>query len=119
MADESVVDATLRLLTVPGGDPGVAVDALRVDTVRELEPATVPLVAVIVVVPLPTLVANPLELIVATPVLLELHMTAAPGITLPPASFTTATNCSVPGPTMDAGAAGVTVTEAAGPGVET
>lgn len=89
----SFVAATLKSDTAPGVVPDVDVDALRVETVSETDPTAVPLVAVIVVVPPDTPVASPLELIVATPVLLELQVTDPPVIAFPAALFRMAVNC--------------------------
>src|ERR1035437_7732703 len=106
VADVSVVATTLRSDTAPGGVAGGAV------TVNVVVPLTVPLAAVMVVVPAATLVASPLALSVATLGVPELHVIVRPVSTFPAESFVTALNCTPAVPTTIVGAAGVTVTEA-------
>ena len=54
-----------------------------------------PEVAVIVAVPLPTAVTSPVDETVATVVSEDDHVTVAPDITVPPASFTVALSVTV------------------------
>ncbi len=56
---------------------------------------TEPETAKIVVVPLPTEVTSPADETVATLLVLETHVTAAPGMAVPPASFTVAASVVV------------------------
>src|SRR5664279_2927470 len=75
------------------------------------------LAAVIVVVPGDAPVATPEPLIVATPVLLEFHVTTRPVSTLPPASFVTAVNAGVFEPSTTDCVVGEIVTVATGTAV--
>ena len=56
-----------------------------------IEPET----AMTVPVPLPTEVTRPADETVAMPVAVETHVTGAPGMAVPPASFTVAVNVAV------------------------
>src|ERR1019366_9537254 len=102
----TAVGATGVTVTDATGTGGGAV------TVSVVVPFTVPLVAVMVDVPAATLVARPFALMVATRVLLKLHVIVRPVSTLPLASFVTALNCTPAAPTTIVGATGVTVTDA-------
>lgn len=64
-------------------------------TVRDAVPFTPPLVAVIVVVPVPTLVTNPFTSTVATPVAVDDQVNDVSNCVLPSSKFPTALNCSV------------------------
>ena len=107
---EGAVGVTVTEATAAGGGGGGAV------TVSVVVPLTVPLVAVMVVVPAATLVASPLVLIVATLVLLERQVIGWPVSTLPLASFVTALNGTAGAPSTIEGAVGVTVTDATAAG---
>ena len=74
------------------------------------------LVAVIVAPPAAFAVTSPLELTVATVVLLLAQVTVRPVSTFPTESFRVAVSCAVP-PTGEVTVAGVTVTVATGAGV--
>src|SRR3989441_6291787 len=100
----SAPPATARSLTAPGLVIGAA-------TVRAALPVMPPLVALIVAEPGATAVTSPLPLTVATPGLLDPHVTGCPVTTLPDESASIAANCNVP-PTVTFVADGVTVTEA-------
>ena len=76
-------------------------------TVREAVPLMDPLAAVIVVVPVPTLVATPVESTVATALAEDDQVTDGNGCVLPSSKFPTALNCCVV-PTATAGFAGFT-----------
>ncbi len=65
------------------------------DTVTFETPETEPLVPVIVAVPGATALTSPALFTVATPVLLDAHVTVWPGIVLPPASVTVPVSCCV------------------------
>lgn len=80
--------------TVSVADEGfTTTDATGIVTVIEAVPVLVSLVAVMVVVPPPTAVTKPLAFTVATPGMLEDHVTVLPARTLPFASFGVAVNC--------------------------
>ena len=64
-------------------------------TVTELDPLAEPEVAVIVTDPVATEVTSPADETVATDELDVVHVTVAPDIVVPPASFTVATNDAV------------------------
>ena len=64
-------------------------------TVTEAVPVAEPEVPVIVVLPSATEVTNPADETVATVAFVDDHVTAAPAITVPPASFTVAVRVAV------------------------
>jgi len=87
------------------------------DTMIDEVPVCPSLVAVIVAVPAATAVTKPPVLTVAVAVLLELHVTARPTRTFPPASFVTAVSCCAGViPRTSVAVAGLTVTVATGIG---
>src|SRR3989442_11871073 len=86
-------------------------------TVIAAVPLCPPVVAVIVTAPATTPVTSPLPLTVATALLLLAQLTV-PLSTLPTASLAVATSCTVC-PTVTVAEAGLTVTDANGPGGST
>jgi hypothetical protein len=101
----AVIDVGVRLTATDA--TGTAV------TVIDAVPVRPSLVAVMLAAPTDTAVTRPLVLTVATPALLELHVTARLARTLPFASFVSAVSCWV-APATTLAEAGVTVTEATG-----
>lgn len=79
-------------------------------TVREALPVTPPDTALIVVLPVPTAVANPAEVTVATPGAEEDHVIEVSNCVLPSSKLPTALNCCVV-PTAIEGVAGLTAIE--------
>ena len=79
-------------------------------TLREALPVTPPETAPIVVLPVPTAVANPAELTVATPGAEEDHVTEVSNCVLPSSKLPTALNSCVV-PTAIEGVAGLTAIE--------
>ena len=104
VTDVSTFAAIARSLTVLG--------AVAFTVIAEV-PETPPLVAVIVAVPGPTLVSNPVLFTVATVELLDVHVTARPVSTLPLVSLRVAVSCCVV-PTSWLTDAGFVVTDATG-----
>ena len=64
-------------------------------TVTEADPLAEPDVAMIEIDPVATEVTNPADETVATAVFVDDHVTVAPDITVPPASFTVAASVAV------------------------
>ena len=64
-------------------------------TVTEADPLAEPDVAMIEIDPVATEVTNPADETVATAVFVDVHVTGAPEITVPPASFTVAASVAV------------------------
>ena len=103
VTDVSVTPVTDRSLTVPSGSGAL--------TASVALPLTLPLVAVIVVEPALIPLATPLSDTGATPVFLDVHVTAWPVRTAPVASLSVVVNAYVP-PTVTLAEAGATVTDA-------
>jgi len=93
-ADPQSIPAGL-LVTDPAPVPDFVTESPWVGTVAEAVPLFPSLVAVIVAVPPPAPVTNPLPLTVATLASLEDQLTVLPVRTLPPASRVAAVNCCV------------------------
>src|SRR2546421_970510 len=93
------------VVQVPGGDAGTTVTAAA--------PLCPWVVAVMVAAPAVTPLTSPLPFTVATPVLLDTHVTTRPESGVPFASFGVAVSCSV-SPTSTLAGDGVTVTDATG-----
>jgi hypothetical protein len=96
------------MLEFPGATASETSVALL--TVREALPVTPPEAALMVLLPLPTAVANPAELTVATPVADEDHVTDVSSCVLPSSKLPTALNCCVV-PSAIVGLAGLTAIE--------
>src|SRR2546425_419405 len=107
VTEESVVLATARSNTVPGGTGLPAV------TVTAAVPLCPSLVALIVTAPAPAPVTSPVEGTVATAGVLDSQVTDRPESTLPAASFSVAVSCTV-APTSTTAVTGLITTDATG-----
>ena len=109
------VPVATNCLVVPvaiDGFAGVTASDTRVApvTVRDAVPVTDPEATVMVALPVPRLLANPFELIDATALAPEDHVTEVNGCVLPSSKLPTAVNCCVVPNAIDA-VAGLTVIE--------